>query len=158
MIYCTHKACLVPVGRQPQGQTAGSSCPVHLSLPPWVLPLAPFHPQAEAKARDAALSNCSFLAADVEAVEWRVASFDAILCSNALPFLQDIPAALHTWHGWLRDGGRVVFNTPMASAATHWPPWCCLWEGAACSVVRWPCPMRARPIWWAIGACATLLH
>eukprot|EP00887_Chlorella_sp_A99_P000740 scaffold5.g740.t1 len=83
--------------------------------------------QAEAKARRAGLRNVSFVAADVEG--WQPPElaqgspgglgerqrFDAILCSSALPFLQDARAALAAWRGWLRPGGRVVFNTPMNS-------------------------------------------
>ena len=76
---------------------------------------------AKAKARAMGLQECcAFLAADIESLHTSFAApatRDAILCSNALPFLRDIPAALTTWRSWLRPGGRVVFNTPMVR---HW--------------------------------------
>ena len=72
---------------------------------------------AAAKARDAGMANAEFVAADIDS--WEGGSggrFDAVLCSSALPFLPDIPAALQRWRGWLRPaGGRVAFNVPRVS-------------------------------------------
>ena len=37
-------------------------------------------------------------------------TFDVMTCSAAVPFLRDPQAALAGWRGWLRQGGRLVFN------------------------------------------------
>ena len=80
--------------------------------------------QAALKAREQGLQNVIFLAADVEECEHEEGSWDAVLCSSALPFLADIPAALAAWCGWLADGsGRLVFNCPKVGG----------WVGGGCA-------------------------
>jgi SAM-dependent methyltransferase len=74
--------------------------------------IAPRTAQAEAKARAASLRNLELVAADIDELCYAPGTWDAILCSSAVPFLPDIPAALRTWREWLRPGGRVVFNCP----------------------------------------------
>lgn len=60
---------------------------------------------------------CRVLFADMEKLEaclpqdW-LASFDAVTCSAAVPFLRDPLAALNTWRRWLAPGsGKLAFNT-----------------------------------------------
>lgn len=57
--------------------------------------------------------------------------FDAILCSNAVPFLTDIPAGLAMLRRWLRPGGRLVFNAPRVRVCSGTAASClaaCLWS------------------------------
>lgn len=58
----------------------------------------------------AAVRNVQLVLADAETHPFPEASFDAVLCVSALPYLTDIPAALRKWHGCLKPGGRVAFN------------------------------------------------
>lgn len=53
-----------------------------------------------------------FLLADAEAVSFPEHSFDLILCSNGMAYLQDIPAAVKKFHSWLKPGGKLCFNNP----------------------------------------------
>lgn len=41
------------------------------------------------------------------------ASFDAVLCNDAINHLPDRPAVLRDWHRLLRPGGRLVFTDPI---------------------------------------------
>lgn len=58
----------------------------------------------------AGVQNVELVHADAEATEFPAASFDVVLCVSALPYFTDIPAALKTWHGFLKSGGRAAFN------------------------------------------------
>ncbi len=109
----------------------------------------PNDPQAKEKAQAAGLHNTKFVAGDAEDCTFGPDSFDAILCSSALPFFTDTPAALATWHSWLRPGGRVAFNAPKASAAgvrmwlPHMPAAVC----GCCTVpAHLPCPVYAQTL------------
>ncbi|KAL4421210.1 hypothetical protein ABPG77_010085 [Micractinium sp. CCAP 211/92] len=73
--------------------------------------------QAAMKAEEQGLSNLRLLAADIEQCDFSEGRFDAILCSNAVPFLTDIPAGLAMLRRWLRPGGRLVFNAPRGFAS-----------------------------------------
>ena len=74
--------------------------------------------QAKEKARHAGHSHSSFICCDLDEIELPGASFDAVLCSAALVFLPDVPAALARWRGWLRaPGGRLAFNAPRGQAS-----------------------------------------
>lgn len=53
---------------------------------------------------------CRFLEADIETTDFPPGAFDGILCSSAIIWLADIPAALATWHRWLTPGGRLGFH------------------------------------------------
>lgn len=97
--------------------------------------------QAEEKAQAASLASfTSFLAADADACDFPPASFDAVLCSSALPFLPDIPAALARWRRWLRPGGRVGFNVPKVVCVCVWCVCgvCVCGEGGHCWLGREP--------------------
>ncbi len=56
------------------------------------------------------LGNIELVHMDAEKLAFPASSFDLILCSSALPYLSDIPAALRLWHGLLKPGGRLAFN------------------------------------------------
>lgn len=57
-------------------------------------------------------ANVDFLLADAEAVSFPEHSFDLILCSNGMAYLQDIPAAVKKFNSWLKPGGKLCFNNP----------------------------------------------
>jgi ubiquinone/menaquinone biosynthesis C-methylase UbiE len=56
------------------------------------------------------LGNIELIHTDGEKLVFPPSSFDLILCSSALPYMSDIPAALWLWHGLLKPGGRLAFN------------------------------------------------
>jgi ubiquinone/menaquinone biosynthesis C-methylase UbiE len=58
----------------------------------------------------AGLSNIKLVQGDAEALDYPAASFDLIICGNALPYMTDVPAALRHWHSLLKPGGRLAFN------------------------------------------------
>ena len=58
----------------------------------------------------AGAKNVELVHADAEEKTFPAASFDVVLCVSSLPYFSDIPAALKTWHGYLKSGGRVAFN------------------------------------------------
>jgi ubiquinone/menaquinone biosynthesis C-methylase UbiE len=58
----------------------------------------------------AGVRNVELVHADAETLTLPAASLDVVLCVSSLPYFTDTPAALKTWQGWLRSGGRVAFN------------------------------------------------
>jgi len=56
------------------------------------------------------LGNVELIRADAEHLPLPASGFDLILCSSALPYMADIPAALRRWLGLLKPGGRLAFN------------------------------------------------
>lgn len=58
----------------------------------------------------AGAKNVELVHADAEEKTFPAASFDVVQCVSSLPYFTDIPAALKTWHGFLKSGGRVAFN------------------------------------------------
>ncbi|BDA51181.1 probable aklanonic acid methyltransferase DnrC at N-terminal half [Coccomyxa sp. Obi] len=70
--------------------------------------------QAKARAASSGTTNVEFQLDDVETVTLPDHTFDFILCSNGMAYLQDIPAALKRFHGWLKPGGKLCFNNPLA--------------------------------------------
>ena len=72
--------------------------------------------QAKTKARDAGLS-ISFICHDIETASFPEQSFDCILCSNGMAYLQHPQATLQKFRAWLAIGGVLCFNNPQASAA-----------------------------------------
>ena len=66
----------------------------------------------QAATRAAENPNLSFHKADAQTAKFEAASFNVILCSNALIYMLDVPAALKLWAGWLCPGGKLCFNTP----------------------------------------------
>jgi len=65
---------------------------------------------AREKLAASGLQNLAFLEADVEKIYLVESSFDRILCSLAICYLTDIPAALKQWYRWLKQDGIVAFN------------------------------------------------
>lgn len=66
--------------------------------------------QAEFKIAAEGLNNIDLIHADIEDLDFKEESFDAILCSYAIVLLTDIPQALTNWYRFLKPGGVVVFN------------------------------------------------
>ena len=75
--------------------------------------------QAKQKMAAAGLTNIEFQEADAEHLNFIDNSFDVILCSLAICYLTDIPAALRQWYRLLKPGGIVAFN---CWAETAFPP------------------------------------
>ena len=75
--------------------------------------------QAKTKARDAGLS-IDFIDNDIETASFPERSFDCILCSNGMAYLQHPQATLRKFFAWLATGGVLCFNNPKASAATNY--------------------------------------
>lgn len=74
--------------------------------------------QAKQKIEAAGLNNIELMEADVEHLSFSDRSFDAILCSLAICYLTDIPAALRQWYRWLKTDGFVAFNCWAETAFT----------------------------------------
>ena len=68
--------------------------------------------QAQKKAATGNLSNLEFVLSDAETAEFPEGTFDRLLCSSGMLYLQHIGAAVHRFHSWLKPGGEVHFNTP----------------------------------------------
>jgi protein-L-isoaspartate(D-aspartate) O-methyltransferase len=66
--------------------------------------------QARKKTRDERLHNVDLIEDDVEKLNFKTASFDAIICSSALMWLTDIPAILRNCRAWLKTGGLLAFS------------------------------------------------
>ena len=67
--------------------------------------------------------------ADVEEHSFSEGSFDAILSSSAIPYLQHVPRTFERFCAWLKKGGSFVFSTPQVrlrnnlcngSVITYW--------------------------------------
>ena len=65
------------------------------------------------------LQNVEFIETDAEYVSFENNTFDRVLCSLAISYLTNIPAALDKWYGFLKPDGILAFN---ASAKTAFPP------------------------------------
>jgi ubiquinone/menaquinone biosynthesis C-methylase UbiE len=65
------------------------------------------------------LQNVEFIEADAEYVSFENNTFDRILCSLAISYLTNIPAALYKWYSFLKSDGILAFNT---LAETAFPP------------------------------------
>ena len=80
--------------------------------------MSSFLVQAKTKARSAGLS-IDFIDHDIETASFPERSFDCILCSNGMAYLQHPQATLRKFLAWLATGGVLCFNNPQASAATN---------------------------------------
>ncbi len=74
---------------------------------------------AKQKLGEEGLQNVEFIEADAEYLNFGNNTFDRVLCSLAISYLSNIPAALHKWYGFLKPGGILAFNT---LAETAFPP------------------------------------
>ncbi|CAA3004964.1 methyltransferase domain-containing, partial [Olea europaea subsp. europaea] len=66
--------------------------------------------------------NIRFQVADAQAADFEPECFDAILCSNGLLYMADVPGAVSSWASWLRPGGKLCFNTPQAHRMSEIAP------------------------------------
>jgi ubiquinone/menaquinone biosynthesis C-methylase UbiE len=66
--------------------------------------------QARCKIEALELSNIELMLADAEALNFPANSFDRVLCSSALIWMTDIPAALRLWHQFLKPDGLIGFH------------------------------------------------
>lgn len=66
--------------------------------------------QAQQKISELGLQNIELIEADAEYIDFDDESFDVILCSTAIVYFKDIPAALRKWHRCLKNGGFVGFS------------------------------------------------
>jgi len=73
--------------------------------------------QAQSKI-DAEGPTIELVEADAEDLSFPDNSFDAIVCSSAIVYLIDIPAALRSWYRFLKPQGIVVFSCFAQTAMT----------------------------------------
>lgn len=66
--------------------------------------------QAQQKINTLGLHNIELIEADAEYIKFKDESFDVILCSTAIVYFRDIPAALDKWYRFLKKGGIVGFS------------------------------------------------
>jgi ubiquinone/menaquinone biosynthesis C-methylase UbiE len=66
--------------------------------------------QAKRKIEALGLNNIELVLADAEKLNFPANSFDIILCSSALIWMADVPAALRLWHQFLKPGGLIGFH------------------------------------------------
>ncbi|NDJ21079.1 class I SAM-dependent methyltransferase [Nostoc sp. B(2019)] len=66
--------------------------------------------QARQKIEELGLQNIELIEADAEYVNFNDESFDVIICSTAIAYFKDIPAALNKWYRFLKTGGVVGFS------------------------------------------------
>jgi SAM-dependent methyltransferase len=62
----------------------------------------------------AAMSTSSYLQADAAQLPFRPATFDALLCVAAIPYLPDFAKAVTEWRRVAQPGANLVFTTPAA--------------------------------------------
>ena len=74
--------------------------------------------QAQSKIDVEGLHNIELGEADAEDLSFPNNSFDAILCSSAIVYLTDIPAALRSWYRFLKPQGIVAFSCFAQTAMT----------------------------------------
>jgi SAM-dependent methyltransferase len=60
----------------------------------------------------AAVSRTSYLQADAARLPFRPATFDALLCVAAIPYLPDLAKAVTEWRRVAQPGADLVFTTP----------------------------------------------
>ncbi len=65
---------------------------------------------ARQKIQQLGLQNIELIEADAEYITFAESSFDAIICSTAIVYFKDIPAALNNWYRWLKPNGVVGFS------------------------------------------------
>jgi len=66
---------------------------------------------AREKARQRALQNIAFRAADMLELDYRVESFDVVLCVFGIFFVPDMPAAVRQLWRLVRPGGKFAITT-----------------------------------------------
>lgn len=66
--------------------------------------------QAQEKIKTVGWQNIELIEADAEYINFEDESFDVILCSTAIVYFRDIPAALSKWYRFLKKCGIVGFS------------------------------------------------
>ncbi|WP_375474810.1 class I SAM-dependent methyltransferase [uncultured Nostoc sp.] len=66
--------------------------------------------QAQHKIEELGLQNIELIEADAEYIDFKDESFNVILCSTAIVYFKDIPAALRKWYRFLKPGKVVGFS------------------------------------------------
>ncbi len=66
--------------------------------------------QAQQKIEELGLQNIELIEADAEYIDFNDESFDVILCSTAIVYFKDIPAAINKWYRYLKPGGILGFS------------------------------------------------
>jgi ubiquinone/menaquinone biosynthesis C-methylase UbiE len=66
--------------------------------------------QAKRKVEALGLSNIELILADAEKLNFSANTFDVVLCSSALIWMADIPAALRIWYRLLKPSGLIGFH------------------------------------------------
>ncbi len=74
--------------------------------------------QAQSKIDAEGWQNIELIEADADNLSFADNSFDAILCSSAIVYLTDIPAALRSWYRFLKPQGIVAFSCFAETAMT----------------------------------------
>lgn len=74
--------------------------------------------QAQSKIDVESLPTIELVEADAEDLSFADNSFDAILCSSAIVYLTNIPAALRSWYRFLKPKGIVAFSCFAETAIT----------------------------------------
>ena len=59
---------------------------------------------------DATKATVTFLVSDAAAAKFDAASFDTILCCNAMQWFPDMHDVIASARGWLKPGGCLAFN------------------------------------------------
>ncbi|QKQ76627.1 class I SAM-dependent methyltransferase [Nostoc sp. TCL240-02] len=66
--------------------------------------------QAKRKIEALGLNNIELVLADAEKLNFPANSFDVVLCSSALIWMANVPAALRLWHQFLKPNGLIGFH------------------------------------------------
>ncbi|CAA9401836.1 MAG: hypothetical protein AVDCRST_MAG75-2194 [uncultured Propionibacteriaceae bacterium] len=61
---------------------------------------------------------CHYVRADAQQLPFSPASFDAVLCVAAIPYLPDLPLAVADWRRVSRPSAALVFTTPAQDGLT----------------------------------------
>ena len=73
--------------------------------------------QALKKTDSRAPLNVSWIWEDVETAEFPPETFDHVLCSSGLAYLEDPDSTFKSFRSWLKPGGRITFNSPKVRIA-----------------------------------------
>lgn len=74
--------------------------------------------QAQAKIDVECLQNIELIEADADYLNFADNSFDAVLCSSAIVYLTELPAALRSFYRFLKPDGIVAFSCFAQTAMT----------------------------------------
>ena len=95
---------------------AARACALITHAPPQIVGIDVSHGMLQAAA---AVSRSSYLQADAAQLPFRPATFDALLCVAAIPYLPDLAKAVAEWRRVAQPGADLVFTTPPPTASPH---------------------------------------